>query len=359
MHLERGDERGADPLLRRTIALDPEGEPAQSARLILGERARPRPPRLEIEAVGGVEYDSNVILDSGTDLQGLTGDQEDGRFTWSAALTARPLVRERWMLSAGYRYDQSAHLELHDYDTRGHTGFASARLDAAERVILRLDGRVAYAELDRDPYVWGGALRPNALLVVGPRAGALRLFAEAEALDYDEVAILSSLERDGWSWGGGLEHAAAIPGWEGAWAALEAGYRRSETEGATDLLGFASAYDHDRWRGLLRLGLPLVWRLHADLVFSWAHERYDHQNVVDFLSGVAGGGSLDPGSARRRRDGVAELWIRLVRPVTRFADAELSWRYFDRASNVSLYDYDRHIAGFAVRLHPLRILEGE
>ena len=122
---------------------------------------------------------------------------------------------------------------------------------------------------------------------------------------------------------------------------------------------FESAYDHDRWRGLLRLGLPLAWRLRSDVMFSYGHERYDNRNVIDFLSGAVGGGSLDPNDARRRRDRVTELWIRLVRPVTRFADAELSWRYFDRASNVSLYDYDRHIVGFAVRLHPLRMLERE
>ena len=76
-----------------------------------------------------------------------------------------------------------------------------------------------------------------------------------------------------------------------------------------------------RWRGLLRLGVPLAWRLRSDLVLSYARERYDNRNVVDFLTGVVGGGSLDPGDARRRRDGVVELWVRLVRPVTRFADA--------------------------------------
>jgi tetratricopeptide (TPR) repeat protein len=336
MRLDLGDEAGGERLLHRAIALDPEGDPARSARLILGERARPRPPRIELEAVAGVEYDSNVVLDGGTDLPGLTGDREDARFTWGSTLTTRPVISDRWMLTAGYRYDQSAHLDLHDYDTRGHTGFLSAQLGASDRVVLRMDGLIGYAELGRDPYLLSGTLRPNLLLVIGPRAGALRLFGEVESLDYDESVFLPSLERDGWGWGGGLEHAVAIPGWEGAWGTLGASFRRSETEGSSDLLGFDSAYDHDRWRGLLRLGLPLAWRLRSELSFALGHERYDHRNVIDFLTGVLGGGSLDPSDARRRRDLVAELRIRLLRPVTRFADAELSWRYFDRGSNVAL-----------------------
>ncbi len=359
MRLESGDEGGGERLLRRAIALDPEGDAARSARRILGERARPRPPRIEIEAVGGLEYDSNVTLDSGTDLPGASPDRADARFTWGSTLTTRPLVGDRWMLTAGYRYDQSAHLELDEYDTLGHTGFLSAQLEVESNLILRLDGRIGYAELDRDPYLLDGLLRPNLLVLLGPRAGVLRFFAEGEMLDYDETVFLSSLDRDASGWGGGLEHAVAIPGWETAWAALETAFQRLDTEARADPLGFQGAYDRDTWRARLRLSLPLRWRLRTDLAYGLAHERYHHRNVIDFLTGVLGGGSLDPNSARRRRDWVHDLWIRLVQPVTRFADAELSWRYFDRASNVALYDYDRHVVGLAVRLHPLRILEGE
>lgn len=359
LRLELGDERGGEGLLRRAIALDPGGEPAQSARLVLGERARPRPARIELEGVGGVEYDSNVVLDSGTDLPGLGGSREDARFTWAAALTTRPVIRERWRVAAGYRYDQSVHLDLHDYDTRAHTGFVSAGFDAGRRLLLQMDGLVGYAELGGDPYLLRGLLRPGARLALGPRAGALRLYAEGEALDYEEPAPLPSLRRDAWSYGAGLEHAVALPWREGAFAALGAGYRRSDAADGTDLLGFEDAYDHHRVQGTLRLGAPLAFGLASDLCFGFGHERYDHRNVIDFLSGVLGGGSLDPADARRRRDLVADLWIRLARPLTRFAAAELSWRFTDRDSNVSLYAYDRHVVGVALRVQPMQLWEGE
>lgn len=359
LRLERGDEAGGERLLQRAIALEPRGEAARSARLVLGERALPTPPRIEIEAVGAVEYDSNVVLDSGADLPGLGGDREDARFTWGTMLTTRPVIAERWQLATGYRYDQSLHLDLHEYDTRSHAGFLSAELEAGRRVGLRLDGLVGYAELGGDPYLLGGVLRPGLLLAIGRRAGVLRLYAEGEALAYDERAPLPSLRRDGWNWGGGLEHALSLPWREGAFAALGAGYRRAEVDDGTDLLGFRSAYDHHRVQGSLRLGAPLGWRLDSDLFFAYGHERYDHRNVIDFLEGALGGGSLDPADAHRRRDLVAELWIRLARPLTRFADAELSWRFTDRHSNVSVYEYDRHIVGLALRLHPLRVLGAE
>lgn len=359
LRLELGDESGGEGLLRRAIALDPGGEPARSARLVLGERARPGPARLELEAVGGVEYDSNVVLDSGSDLPGLGGRREDARFSWAAALTTRPVIRERWQLAAGYRYDQSVHLDLHDYDTRAHTGFVSSGLDAGRRLLLQLDGLVGYAELGGDPYLLRGLLRPGLRLAVGPRAGALRLYAEGEALDYREHAPLPSLRRDAWSYGAGLEHAVALPWREGAFAALGAGYRRHDAADGTDLLGFEEAYDHHRVQGTLRLAAPLGFGFASDLWLGLGHERYDHRNVIDYLGGVLGGGSLDPAEARHRRDLVADLWIRLTRPLTSFSAAEISWRFSDRDSNVALYAYDRHVVGVALRVQPMQLWEGE
>lgn len=352
--LDQGDEAGGRRLLRRTIDLEPEGEPARSARLVLGERARPRGPLFDFEAVGGVEYDSNVVLDGGSDLSTLVGDEADARFTWAAVLTGRPVSDERFDLALGYRYDQAAHLELHDYDTSGHTGFASARFFATPRLGIGLDGLVGFAELASDPYVLTGLVRPSAFVSLGPRAGLLRLYAESEWLDYEDAPPLPSLDRDGIRVGGGIEHALAVPGREGAWLSLGAGWHRTDTDAGRDDLGFAGAYDCDRYRGSARVHVPLAWRASADGAFAFSYERYRHRNVIGFLEGAVGGGSLDPEAADRRRDLVSELEIRLSRPVTRFATAEITYRFLDRTSNVELYDYDRHIAGLAVRIHPFR-----
>ena len=352
MCLESGDEAKGVALLRQTIDLDPTSELAQSARLILGDAATPPPPRIRVEAFSGVSYDSNVVLDSGTYVPGLSRDRDDGRYDWGAAITADALRGDAGAVSVGYRYDGSRHFELYEYDTQSHLGFVSGRWRAAGPAMLRLDGLFRYATLGDDPYLSNATLRPNLYVTLGPRAGVLHLFAEGQWLEYEDAPLVPSLERDGWSYGAGLEHAVSLPHWRGAWALLGVDFARLDTDGRVDALGFDSAYDHDRWRGMLRLHLPLWWELRSDVLAAFGTERYPNKNLIDFLSDSLGGGGFDPATASRRCDLVSDLMIRLTRPITRFADAELSYRFFDRSSNVDLYTYDRSVVSFSVRVHP-------
>ena len=95
------------------------------------------------------------------------------------------------------------------------------------------------------------------------------------------------------------------------------------------------------------MSTALPWRIWADFGFSFLREDYANENLVDYLTDD-GVGTATP---RRRRDGIWEARLRLVRPVTRFIDVELSTRYGDHGSNVDLYDYDRWVSGLAVRIH--------
>ncbi len=78
----------------------------------------------------------------------------------------------------------------------------------------------------------------------------------------------------------------------------------------------------------------------TDARFALGYAKYRNPNVFDFLF------SLD---ADRRRDLYGELGVKLTRPIHRFVQLELAWRGIRRASNVELYDYDRHVVGLYVR----------
>ncbi|MEE8476712.1 MAG: tetratricopeptide repeat protein [Myxococcota bacterium] len=347
MRLETGDVAGGESLLRDSTHLDPTGEPAESARLVLGESAPLRPPRIQLEAWSGAAYDSNVILEGRT--VSLAPDRDDVRFDWGTAITAHPLSTDSGGVSLGYRYDRADHAKLDEFDTQSHLAFVSGRWRASRATTLRLDGFFRYSSLDDDPYLLVSRLSPSLFVALGPRAGVTRLFLEGLWLAYDDSPFVTSLERDGWSYGGGFEHTIPLPRWRGAWAQVGASFLRMDTEGGVDSLGFDSAYDHDRWRAALHFGLPLWWRLRSDLFVSVGHERYANKNLIDFLNG----GGIDPATASRRRDFVSELGVRLIRPIARFADIEISYRYRDRSSNVAFYDYDRSTVGLLLRLHSL------
>jgi len=345
--LERGDRRGGDELLARAIDDDPASESARSARLVL-EGAAARRGRIHLQAYGGVEYDSNVTLDSGDDFTGLPSDRSDAGFSWGSGIAVDAVRGERFALSLGGSYDQLAHVDLDHWDMQQFGGALSTGWQISERWGARLDGRISYARLDGDPYLLWGGLRPSLLFALGPRAGWLRGFGEADWFEYDEQPFTTALERDGFAWGGGLEHVAQIPGvrgatfsWYGSWERFDSQARRDE------LLGFDGAYDRDGFGGGTRVSLSLPWRFSADLGVSFLRERYANVNLIDALTD----GGVGTATPSERRDGVWSTRLRIARPLTRFIDVELSAGYLDRRSNVDIYDYDRWVSGLAVRVH--------
>lgn len=345
--LELGDEEGARRVLGEVAARHGESDAARAARLVLdGAPGERRLPLLSLDAFAGIEFDSNVSLESDLDLAGAGSDQDDVSFVWGSGATLRPVRGERLGVDVGVRYDESTHLELSDYDMRRIVGFAAGRQRLTARLALRIDGWVAYTSLADDPYLLEGALQPSLLVALGGRAGFLRLHGLGQRLDYQQDPIFSSLDRDGWRYGGGLEQIVPLPLPEGAWLSWGGGYTRRDTEASRDLLGFDGAYDHQRWGALGRLHLPLVWRVQGELRLAFDAERYDNENVIDALTD-AGVGRPD---ARRRRDDVWGVGATLTRPISRFTELALSWDFTDRASNVDLYAYDRHVVGLTVRV---------
>jgi len=347
VRLERGDQRGGDELLARAIASDPQGEAARSARLVL-EGAPAHPGRLHLQARAGFEYDTNATLDSGDAFTGLPSDSSDGAFFWSSGVAFDAIRRERSALSLGALYQETRHLDLHDWDTQSFGGVLSSGWQIGERLGLRVDTSVLHTRLGGDGYALSEGAQPSLLVTLGPRVGWLRGFANADRTDYDEKPFTSALERDGWDLGAGLEHGAPIPGLPGAAFSWYGSWQRTLTDAERDhQLGFDGAFDRDAFGGGVRLSAALPWLVVVDLGASFLHERYANRNLIDALTDE-GVGTATP---NRRRDGVWEARLRLARPLTRLIEVELSSRYVDRASNVDIYAYDRWVSGLALKVH--------
>lgn len=345
--LERGDRVGGDELLSRTIEADPHGESARSARLVL-EGAAESPSRLHAQAYAGVGYDSNVTLDSGDDFTGLPSNQGDVQFIWGSGVSVDAVRGENFGATLAAVYDQSAHPDLSDWDMQQFGGLLSSGWQVNDWLGLRLDARIAYARLDSDPYLLSGGVHPSVVVPLGARAGWLRGFGDTDWYDYDDEPFTTALERDGFGWGGGLEHVAPVPGvenatfsWYGSWHRYDSDAKRDE------LLGFDGAYDQDNFGGGARVSVALPWRVSADLGVSYLREQYANANLIDALTD-AGVGTATPS---HRRDGVWDTRVRIVRPLSRFIDVEVSAGYLDRHSNVDVYNYNRWVSGLAFRVY--------
>jgi tetratricopeptide (TPR) repeat protein len=342
--LELGDARGGDALLRQVIALDPGAEAARSARLVLSGDAAPPARRLRAEAYAGLEFDSNVSLESDEIGFPGTGDPADLRASYGTLIRGRVWSGERSRVELGARYDGTSHFDLDEYDTDRFTGFLTADREISPRLSLRLDAWGGSLELDSDAYLVSGSIRPSLFAALGERVGVLRLYADGERLRFEDDPLLSAFERTGWRYGGGIEQYVPLPvGEERGWLTLGAGFMRHDTEADRDpLLGFAGDYDHDRWNGRVRGRATLPWGVRAVAEVGFDYERYAHRNAAGLLSEL---------NDAPRRDRVLATGLTLTRSLSESVDVELGWRFQDRDSNVRVFSHDRHVVGLSLRAH--------
>jgi tetratricopeptide (TPR) repeat protein len=344
--LQAGDAEEGQRLIERARGLDPDAAqtPARGSARAGGSNS-PSSRSWEIFARGGLEFDSNVTLESDLLLTTVQSDREDLRYLWSGGVVWRPLQRERVGLIVGYRYDESRHREIDAFDQRSHLAFAAVLWRTAERISLRLDGRFLALDLDGSPYLHAESIQPNLFWALPRRAGVLRSFARFERREFRDTPFLDSLERDGIVYGGGLEHILPLGFRRGAWVAVQASFDRTETDADRDLFGFEGAYDNDRLAGKLALYCPLPWRLDVRSTVYAGRELYRNPNVVDMITDD-GVGTLDP---RKRRDWLIEGRLSIGRRLGRFLRLELGYRGTRRISNVDVYGYDRHVVGLYIR----------
>jgi tetratricopeptide (TPR) repeat protein len=320
--LEVGDEIGGRRLLHEVMPADPGGELAERAQRML-EALEPHEqgvPRVALSAQLGTEFDSNVTLDSGTDLTGVSTNRNDGRIVWGGGLWISGPRREWGGAGFGYRYSQSAHADLDAFDLQTHELFTSFDVRTPVGLTLRLDALAADVHLGGDRYLRSWTLRPNFLLPISRSLGVSRLYLDVTRRAYQDPPVVSSLDRDGVTYALGLEQHAPVPRWGGGLWNLGVSIERTNTEASTDLLGFEGDYDSRR----LALALGT---------------RFVNRNLLD---AIADGGTERPS---RRRDAVGEASVALGWRLSPALRLEARWQGQWSHSNVDVYDFTRNVFG--------------
>jgi tetratricopeptide (TPR) repeat protein len=345
--LSEGDDLHGRELLSRVIKMSPDSDSAREARSLIGGVSPPTPrSSFGIQASTGIAYDSNVTLGGEGDLPGAGPAQDDAVVDFATRVAWRVApIDEMRPIEIGAMYDRSDYLDLQQFSGQRAGGDLGWTLPLTSDVALRLYGVGSYYWLDQSPYLVRGAFAPSLFFALGGNLGALRLGGSGEYLDYSEDPIFASLERSGWEYGGAIEHIIPLTLFSErakTWLSWGGGFARRDTGAGRDELGFASAYDRDRWRGSLRLQVPLWFGVSADASLFYDAELYDNVNVIDALT-------ENPTSPDKRRDSVWSTNLSLRRHLFRGVDLEVLASFQDRNSNVELYGYRRTLAG--MRLH--------
>ena len=341
--MELGDRVGGQRLLREVIALDPTSQPARRASLFLDERPREKAesPVLSTWVQLGAELDSNVTLDSGTDLGGVSTDKADASASWGGGFVWQPLRREWGTLSLGYSYGESSHEDLKTFNLESHLVFSSVSFDGPGRLSLRIDGMLSSVHLDDDRYAKSWLIRPNLFIPINDTWGVSRLYLELLSRSYHEEPLFSSLDRDGTTYGIGVEHYVPVPGWNGSLASIAMKLARTDSEASEDLLGFDGDYDRGRAEIRTQLKLPLGGAFDLSISGGVAWERYRNRNLVDALTDD-GMGTPTPS---KRRDLIGDATLALGWAISPNLRLELRWQNIRDRSNVDVYDYSRSVVG--------------
>lgn len=343
IQLDLARDEQAISLLQEILRVDPTSDTAVRARLLLREReiAVGR-RRLRGEARIGFEWDQNVTLE-GAESETRPSDRDDLRGIWGAGISGQPWLSERGSLLLGYRYDQTYHLDLREFDMIQNAVFASLSVLPSEalrdRLALRFDAFGYDTLQDCDHALGGASFRPSLLWSIGPRAGVTRLFGAFEVAEFDGTPISDAWERDSLAVGLGIDQTVPLPQpLQGSWVALSFAWLRTITEAGTSGGddGFDGDFDADgmRVRALGTVALP--WSLRAQIEASYARDQYLNDNSANWFT---------TGDLRARRDDVIAGRVSFSRPILPFTRLEIYWRGTRRASNVSIYDYDKNLVG--------------
>ena len=341
--MDLGDDTGGQALLREVIAVDPASDAARRASLFMDERPQPeaRVPIASTWMRMGAELDSNVTLDSGTNLGGVSTDQADSRAFWGGGILLQAFRGEWGALNLGYNYNESSHEDLKTLNQQSHIVFASLSHNGPGRFSQRLDGNLSSIHLDDDRYLARWLVRPNLFMSINDTWGVSRFYLEFLRRSYHDEPLFSSLDRNGDTYAVGFEHYIPVPGWKGALATLAARLARTDTEASRDFLGFDGDYDHRRAQISTRLLLPLPGPFDMRLSGLVAWERYRNENLIDALTDN-GVGTPTPS---KRRDLIGDATLALGWAISPALRLELRWQGVRDRSNVDVYDYSRSIVG--------------
>jgi tetratricopeptide (TPR) repeat protein len=309
----------------------------------------------------GVEYDTNVaFLGRGLATPDEIGSQGDARGVWSVD-AGTPLLRiGSTTIGARAFYVGSAHFDLRDYDL-AYPG-AAFWIDhpTGARSLLRVEAGAGFAWLGYEAYAASAWLAPQWFLEHGAW-GTTRFHATALGYDFrrsdgDEVdgvgvglpcpggasrcgpAGLDEREfrdRDGIGVIAGVEHSLPLRGGD---TVLRGGPLLERYEARGD--------EWDAW-GVggevgVRQRLPLALTL--DLAARYVHRLYDDPSSYPDPRRVVRGRQYEL-SDDDRRDDYFEVDVRLERPLTRWLTATVRYDYLRNASDVAVFDYDRHLVG--------------
>lgn len=332
-HYEAGTLDSARAAFQKVVNLSPDGELSESARALMNkiDTLSKDEKRWAFSASLGLQYDDNVVLDSGNvPLPSGITEKDDllgvvyltGKYRW--------LKKDLWNGDLEYRFYQNLHLEssLEDFNIQDHHLKFSVQKQMAEHE-LGLAYEFQYASLGGESYL--SAHRIGPVFHYRHSVGHFTVFDYVYGMkDFKNITpfFRSNTVRDVDAHQLGFTHYTLF----GDQGNVYAGYHYEMEEAGDSTEEDDWSYDGHR----LKLGVVLPpwakWVLSLEGVFQ--RRDYDHVNSQSL-------------NVAREDDDLLFIAV-LSHPVTEHTTLSVQYLYEQNDSNIPVFDYARNIAGLVL-----------
>jgi TolA-binding protein len=334
--------RDAEEHFAAVVADRPDSAMGREANKFLDAVRVERVRAYELYAAVGLEYDSNVPLETDESIQspgvpgsGDFGDPGDGRVTLAAGGRYSPLLTEAVSISLGYDFFQSLHFDLTEFDLQDHRPSLqlAGRIDNFRWGIL---GRYDHYLLDLESFLDEATAFPWVGYAL-PDFGRTEISYRMRYRNFYSVDIGDFNIRDAFNHAPGIRQVVEILGPD---RYVFAGYRydrEDPTRSEVDAERFA--YDGHEFNTGVSWALPAD--ITGDFAYAYRHEQYDDASREDI--------STFPFD-ERRNDDEHHFTVVAAKEFLEYFRVRLAYFGTINDSNQNAFQYDRHIGSVTLEV---------
>jgi tetratricopeptide (TPR) repeat protein len=305
------------------VAKSNEPELSAAAQVFLGEGGTERKTGFGLALSGGLQYDSNVILEQ--DAPTTPGEKNaDWRGVLALNGTYSFLNDERLGAEAAYKLYQSLHRNLSDYNVQQHTAVLAGRYELTKTVSANIEYDFRYTFVGGDHYSttnWLGLRFPAKLLA----DSLTELHAAYELKRFFDTPVFKGLtDKNAANAAVGIGHTVML----GKTAGIAVDYTYDADSAEVESWSYAG--NKVTVNGLAE------WVGHK---FFGSLSYYDRQYAA-----------VAPGAPEKRHDGAQEYSVGVSRKAGRDLTVTLSDLYTIHDSNLAVYQYTRNVISLMVEI---------
>lgn len=275
---------------------------------------------------GGVQYDSNVVLDPGVGPlpEGISRKSDwrgiifiEGKFT--------PHLTDKITIGPTYSFYQSLHTELDDFNVQQHLPGLLLNISLDKNIMLKTSYTYEYTTVGNDEYLSAHSISPTVTIAEGNGFFTVLRYQYQNKDFRDSDLFVNNSERDGFNHLAGITQYFPLT--------------------RMGILGVGYTYDHDStdedyWSYNGHAGNV---NARLDMGKSWMLDLYGQYYRKDYKADY-------PGTSTSREDKMITFSTNLTKTFASKFDITVGWMYVNNDSNIDIFEYERNITTLTLRM---------